>query len=297
MITLSNGHKFKYMVASGALGFGKGWLWDWPLIWLGLIRPELFTIAIKTLTRHPRKGNLSWLKVWTWLPFSPWSCVRFLPGGSVNKVGLTNKGIEWWCDKIAPTLDFDKISFVGSIYGDRKELVESAIMLNQFNLVALEVNDSCPNTGHAMEQAETIISNVKAVAEASRHPIIVKVSAAQDYLAIAHGLKGIAEAISLNSVPYEMVYPYEISPLWRLEAKIGGGGGGVSGRPAQKLNWAAVEALAKQGSLPVIGPSVMEFGDLDRVRKLGASAVSFGAIHLQNPCLPTAFVQEEMKCK
>ncbi len=27
MITLSNGHKFEYMAASGALGFdGKGWL-------------------------------------------------------------------------------------------------------------------------------------------------------------------------------------------------------------------------------------------------------------------------------
>ncbi|HEY4504003.1 MAG TPA: hypothetical protein VJJ28_02755 [Candidatus Paceibacterota bacterium] len=87
MITLANGHKFKYMVASGALAFdGKGWPWERPLVWLGLIKPELFTVVIKSLTRTSRVGNLRWWK--------PWTCVRLIPGGSVNKVGLTNPGIE-----------------------------------------------------------------------------------------------------------------------------------------------------------------------------------------------------------
>jgi dihydroorotate dehydrogenase (NAD+) catalytic subunit len=302
MIKLSNGHGFEYMVASGALGFGNGWFWDKPLIAAGLIKPELFTVVIKTLTRESRQGNLHWWNPLTWLPLSPWSCVRFIPGGSVNKVGLTNKGIEWWCEKVAPTLDFDKISFVGSIFGDRKELLESATRLNQFKLVALEVNDSCPNTGHAMSQAETIISNTTEIAEVSRHPIISKVSVAQDYLAIARGLEGVAEAISLNSVPYEMVYPNgPRSPLWRLMQKLkrltgnDGGGGGVSGKPAQQFNWKAVRELAAQKSLPVIGPSVMEYADLARVRKLGARAVSFGAIHLRTPCKPTTIVEKETK--
>ena len=101
MITLANGHKFKYMVASGALAFdGKGWPWERPLVWLGLIKPELFTVVIKSLTRNPRPGNLRWWK--------PWTCVRLIPGGSVNKVGLTNPGIEWWCKKVGPKLDFQK---------------------------------------------------------------------------------------------------------------------------------------------------------------------------------------------
>ncbi len=287
MIRLSNGHVFKYMVASGALAFdGKGWPWERVFVWLGLIKPELFTVVIKTLTRNPRAGNLRWWK--------PWTCVRLIPGGSVNKVGLTNPGIEWWCKNVGPHLDFQKFPIVGSIFGEEGELMEMTEMLNDFDLVGLEVNVSCPNTGHAMEMADRVVNTVKAVRFVSRHPIIVKVSADQDYLSIARGLVGIAEAISINSVPWKTVFTNgEQTPLWRLEKQVGGGEGGVSGKPAQKHNWAAVEALARQGSLPVIGPSVMEFEDMDRVRKLGAQAVSFGAIHLRTPWKPTSFVQKE----
>ncbi|MBU6427095.1 hypothetical protein KGQ27_02535 [Patescibacteria group bacterium] len=291
MITLSNGHAFKYMVASGSLAFdGKGWPWERPLVWFGLIKPKLFTVVIKTLTRNPRPGNL---RMW-----KPWTCVRLIPGGSVNKVGLTNPGVEWWCRDIGPTLDFHKIPLVGSIFGEEKELVEMTEKLNRFDLVGMEVNPSCPNTGHAMQTAEAVVNSVKAVKRVSRHPVIVKVSVDQDYLSIAHGLEGVAEAISLNSVPWKTVFINgERTPLWKLEQRVGGGGGGVSGKPAQKHNWAAVEALAKQGPLPVIGPSVMEFEDMDRVRRLGAKAVSFGAIHLRTPWAPTSFVRKEGICK
>jgi dihydroorotate dehydrogenase len=287
VITLSNGHTFEHMVASGALAFdGKGWLWERPLVWVGLIRPELFTVVIKTLTLNPRLGNQQWWK--------PWTCIRLIPGGSVNKIGLTNPGIEWWCKKIAPHIDFHRFPIVGSIYGEAHELVPMANMFNQFDVVGLEINPSCPNTGHALQNTETVVRSVGIVKQVSRHPIIVKVSVNQSYLQIADALKGIAEAISLNSVPWEVAYSNgKVSPLWRLEKKVGGGGGGVSGRPAQKYNWAAVEALAKQGALHVIAPSVMEFEDIAKVRGLGASAVSFGAIHLRTPWKPTSIVRKE----
>lgn len=303
MITLSNGHKFEYMVASGALAFdGKGWFWERPLVALGIIRPELFTVVARTITREPRlypKSNLSWIRPWTWLPWSPWSCVRPIPdNGFVNKVGLYNPGHEWWCDKVGPTLDSSDIPLVGSIYGDERELVEMTKDLNRFDLVGLEVNSSCPNTGHAMSQAEKIMSDVKAVAIVSRKPVIVKVSVDQDYIAIARGLKGVAEAISLNSVPWKRAFPNgEISPLRKLEERVGGGGGGVSGKPAQHLNWLAVRRLAMDGSLSVIGPSVMEFRDVGWVRELGAQAVSFGAIHLRTPWKPTSIVKRDMAAR
>ncbi len=302
-ITLSNGHSFPYMVPSGALAFdGKGWFWERPLVWFDLVRPELFTVVIKTLTRNPREGYLRWWK--------PWECVRLIPGGSVNKVGLTNPGIEWWCREVGPKLNLQKYPIAGSIFGNERELVEMTVMLNRFDLVALEINASCPNTGHPMEIAEMVVNDVKAVSRVSRHPIIIKVSADQDYLAIARGLAGIAkvEAISLNSVPWKMVFTNgKRTPLWRLEKRVGGGSGGVSGKLAQGHNWEAVEKLAKQGSRPVIGPSVMRFEDMGEVRRRGAKAVSFGAIHLAdypvwlkpwtvftNPCKPTEIVKREI---
>ncbi|HFC11003.1 MAG TPA: hypothetical protein ENJ75_02320 [Candidatus Kaiserbacteria bacterium] len=301
MIVLSNGHSFEYIVASGAMGFdGRGWLWERPLVRLGFIKPELFTTVLKTLTWYPRNGNLRWWK--------PWECIKSIPGGSVNKVSLTNKGIRHWINEIAPNIDFKKFPIVGSVFGDVGKIVELTREFNAFDFVALEVNGSCPNVDDSSEiqQAESIIRCVRMAKSVSRHPVIVKASVSQNYLAIARGLVGVAEAISLNSVPWEVAFHNgEETPLWRLMNKTGGGGGGVSGKPAQKENWKAVKALATQGALPVIAPGIMEFSDMDFVRSIGASAVSFGAIHLPtkgkpwtlftNPCKPTRYVELERR--
>lgn len=295
MIKFSNGHEFNYFVASGALGFdGLGYWWERPLVWLGLIKPELFAVAIKSLTRYSIRGNLRWSNPLTWLPFSPWSCVRLLSGELiVNKVGLTNPGVDYWCEKIGPKINFKKRKVIGSIFGIQEELVYMAKRLNFFDLVAIEVNDSCMNAGHRKRSAESIINSVKAVRGWSRHPIIVKVSADQDYLTIAKGLVGVAEAISLNSVPWKMVYGNLISPLEKI-GKPGTGGGGISGERAKAYNWAVVRELFEQGSLPVIAPSIMKYEDLDCVRSLGAQAISFGAIHLRTPWKPTWIVRKEL---
>jgi dihydroorotate dehydrogenase len=284
MITLSNDHKIEYVVASGSLAFdGLGWFWERPLVWLGFIKPELFTVVTKSLTRQPRAGNLRWWK--------PWTCIRLIPGGAVNKVGLTNPGIEWWCREIGPNLDLEKYKIAVSIFGEEAELVEMAKMLNQFNLVGLEVNVSCPNTDHDLSEADIVINSVKAVKQVSVHPIILKLSVAQDYLEIVAGLADIVEAVSLNSVPWKMAFPsIPFSPLRSL-----GGDGGVSGRPAQECNWTAVRNLSLQGLVPVIGSSVMEFDDMEEVRELGAEAVSFGAIHFLGPWKPTSFIEKESK--
>lgn len=306
-IKLSNGHMLKYVIASGALGFdGKGWPWEWWLVWIKRIKPELFEIVLKTLTLPPTRGNFRWWNPLTWLPFSPWSCLRFIPGGAVNKVGLTNKGFWWWVTKVAPKIDFKKYRVIVSIKGTLEELVIMATKLNDFDIIAVEINDSCPNTGEKLSPTESAIRTGRAVEKVSQHPIIYKASYAQEYCAIAEGLKGYVEAIDLNTVPVEIVFPGQKSPLWRLERKVGGGGGGVSGKPAQKFNWPAVSELVRQGALPVVAPDVMDQQDATFVRQIGAGAVSYGTIHLPtkgkfwrtlftNPCKPTRFVEMEMK--
>jgi len=282
------------MVASGALGFnGLGWPWERPLLWLRLLRPELFTVVLRTLTLEPRLypvSNLSWIRPWTWLPFSYWSCVKFLSGGSaVNKVGLYNPGFQWWVKKVGPKINFKRYAIVASIQGTRDELVEMTVALDYFPLAGIEVNKSCPNSGHPLDDAQEVINTVKRLYRVSKHPIIVKVSVDQPYLLIALGVAGFAEAISINSVPWDTAFPGQASPMQHL-----GGGGGVSGPAAQALNWKAVRELAAQNALPVIGPSVMNYSDLVSVRQQGARAISFGSIHLKTPCRPTAIVKKDL---
>lgn len=285
MIELSNGHRFEYVVASGALAFdGQGWLWEWPLRKIGLIDTSLFTIAIKTLTYAPRKGNLRW--------YNPFGCIRILHGGgTLNSVGLTNPGIEWWCRKIGPTVDRKKISLVGSILSEEiEELVSMAVMLNAFDLVALEINASCPNTGEDfLKNTQKIVDGCLAVKERSRFPLILKVSVVHDIDSIIPRVGHIVEAISINSVPWTVVFPDRESPLAHL------GGGGVSGKIAQLHTWGLVKKLITMTQVPVIGPSVWDFSDIGRLRRIGAKAISFGSIFLVYPWRPTTFVRRDRK--
>lgn len=296
MIKLSNEHSFTYMVASGALAFdGKGWPWEKPLVWFGLIDPRLFTVVCKTVTLEPRNGNLRWWK--------PTQCVKTIPGGVVNKVGLTNPGFDWWCRKIGEKANRKKQPLVASVWGKPKEVGIMLQAMNNFDLVAVEVNDSCPNTGDDLDNTQASIDLGLLACATSTHPVIHKVSVTQDYVSIIRGLSKAIEAVSINSVPWELAFPSfptKKSPLTSL-----GGGGGVSGRPAQEKNWEAVSSLSfNVPEVPVIGPSIMEYEDLGKLKGLGASAYSFGAIHLPdhpwwrsplsifaNPCKPTRIVE------
>lgn len=287
MIKLSNGYEFEYMTASGALGFGyKGWPHEWPLRWVGLLDPKLFAVVAKTIKRYPQKGNLRW--------WQPWTCIkRISPGSWINKVGLTNPGIEVWLKKWGRNFDSKKVAVMASIQGSTGELLQMAVMLDEVDVVAIKVNASCPNTGHPFSNTDDIIRGIKLVRSVSKHPIIIKVSAAQDVIAIAKGLAGIAEAMAWNSVPWEMVKPGERSPLRKLEQRVKGGEGGVSGLMAQSYNWSSMKKVIKEvPDMPVIAPDIMSREDIGKVRALGAKAVSFGCIHLEAPWAPTKWVRE-----
>lgn len=279
MITFSNGHCFEYMTASGALGFaGKGWPWEWPLRWAGLLDPSLFTNVIKTLTLKPRKGNLKW--------YNPLGCIRPMRGGIVNAVGLTNPGIDWWIKNIGPKVNSSKIPLIGSILGEPSELAIMAAMLNNFDLVGLEVNASCPNTqDDILKNTEKVIRGCESAKRKSRLPILLKVSAAHDMEKIVRQTGGMVEAYSINSVPWHMVFPGRKSPLAKF------GGGGVSGKIAQPFTWLLVEKLVSMTSAPVIGPSVWDFKDIAKLRAMGAKAVSFGSVFICHPWRPTRFVR------
>lgn len=283
MIKLSNGHAFEYMAASGALAFnGLGWPWERPLRWIGFLDETAFTTVIKTLTLKPRRGNLRW--------YDPFRCIRLIPSGTLNAVGLTNPGIEWWCRNIGPRINSSKAPVMGSILGEPEELALMAEMLNDFDLTGIEINASCPNTqDDLLVNTEKIIESCKVVKSISRFPVILKLSVIHNTRNIVDRVKNLAEAFSVNSVPWPVVFPGKCSPLAHL------GGGGVSGRVAQPYTWKLVKELSEMTRIPVIGPSVWDFDDIAKLRNLGAKAISFGSVFLKYPWRPTSFVRRDMK--
>ena len=175
-----------------------------------------------------------------------------------------------------------------SIAGEPKELALMATMLSNFDLVGIEINASCPNSGDdLLVNTEKVIASCEVVKSISRFPVILKISVAHDVKNIAAPTEKLVEAFSINSVPWQMVFPNQRSPLVRL------GGGGVSGKIAQPFTWKLVEELSKITIVPIIGPSVWDYEDICKLRILGAKAISFGAIFLCYPWRPTLFVKKD----
>ncbi len=286
MISFTNGHSFEFMTASGALAFdGRGWPWEWPFRWAGLIEPELFTIVTKTLTRHPRSGNLRWSH--------PWSVVKKIDSdGWINAIGLTNKGIEWWIREVAPHIP-PRYNIVVSIEADdEKEIGEMLEQLEGQKILGVELNLSCPNTLSVNHQTtDKILTLCERASQKTHFPLIAKLSYTHDYVTLISQLENCKriEAVSINSVPWPSLYPGNPSPLAHY------GGGGVSGKKIQPITWKMVSEMAQLSKIPVIGPSVWDYEDIERILSMGARAISFGSIFISKPWRPTLFAKKWVK--
>ena len=280
MIRLPNDESIEFLTGSGALGFdGRGWWWEYPLRWLGLLDPHDFAIVVKTLTLHPRKGNLRW--------YAPWRCVRLIPGGTVNAVGLTNPGIEWWLRTGYPRMQRMGLQTIVSLYAESvEEARQLARLLAPLRITAIELNASCPNVPH-----DSAVAHVVAIAQALQaagHPLIVKVGYDQPYVELAQALEGIADAIhAINAVPWHIVFPECVSPLAHL------GGGAVSGEPIRPFVREAVGKLRRATRLPIIaGGGIYTLRDLEELWALGARAFSISTLFLRAPWRPNQLVRQ-----
>ncbi len=306
MITLSNARKIEYVVASGALGYdGRGaWWGEYILRWFGLIDPFLFTVVAKTVTFEKRKGNYRWY----WPP----GCVQFLSReggdsrfglldceGVVNAFGLTNPGYKWWENWCwIQGLLQKRIFLIASVFSDSERAPqEISQMVKSFSdelrseIVAIEINGSCLNSGQGdiLSNSRKIIEICEAAKKVSKHPLILKLSVVHDIDEILPRVKGLVEAIDINSVPWKVIFPYYISPFFHL------GGGGVSGKIAQPWTWEFVGKLKGKTDIPVIGPSVWDYGDIEKLREIGADAISFGSVFTRYPWRPTSYVKRDME--
>lgn len=293
MIKVSNDRMISRVVISTSLGLdGKG-------IFPHTLKPSYrrlvevvdkteTTVLGKSVTRHKRKGNFI-----PWNPFT-WKYIQNLPDhGMFNAYGLTNPGIVKWikCVKkignslIVPSFypEFSKGEDF-AIYGTRVAVG----MLDEMGAHAIELNLSCPNSKEIV--GKNMASSLACVKELRKYfPIfiIAKISIVHPYeFSQELELAGVSAIHGINTIPFEMVYPNEISPL----AKVGGGG--VSGKPIFRQAYDYNKKLRKKVKIPIVmGGVVTCMDDINKYLDLGANAVSICTIALREPTVATQIIE------
>ncbi len=140
-------------------------------------------------------------------------------------------------------------------------------------IAAVELNLSCHNVNFPFE---TILEEVLARAvPASRHPVILKLSPDEDYVAHARLAQehGVAALTAINSVKALRLDPETGQPLLR------NGYGSLSGRAIKPIGLRIVSELREAGiSLPIIATAgIRDFDDCREYFWAGADAVSLGS--------------------
>lgn len=254
--------ELKIVASAGAVHYGNGYFFK-P------IKLRHFSAAsTKTLTRFQRQGNFRWYKPWeTIKPIDEKGNVDYFNySGFVNAVGLSNVGIEKWIAEYYVKIETPEKIIISIAAESLDELLGLIRFTNPLDALAVEPNLTCPNDTFCMDKWMTnetaFIKALKIVCENSRHPVVLKLSAMQNYAKIAKSLKDEVSAISINSVPWKIIFPDKVSPLERF------GGGGVSGRTARPFTWSMALSISRIADIPVIVPGIWETNDLEMVKRM-----------------------------
>ena len=216
--------------------------------------------------------------------------------GMLNAVGLQGPGVEHWlAHDLAPLLATGA-TVVASIWGRTvAEYRQAAEMLAAApaQVVAVEVNLSCPNLGHGVSGGQIfahdadLSAQVIAATEACSRPRWAKLSPNTDRLvAVAAAVhQAGAEAVTLINTALGLVLN-ERTGLPALGAS--GGGGGYSGRPLHAVAVRAVfDVHAALPKLPIVGVGGVSTGwDAAELLLAGASAVQVGTATFADPQAP-----------
>lgn len=254
--------ELKIVASAGAVHYGNGYFFK-PFK-LG----DFSAASTKTLTLEPRAGNFRWHKPWeTIKPIDNDGNVNYFHyTGFVNSVGFSNIGIEKWIEDYYEDMERPENIIVSVAGSDTNEFISMVSSLNELDILAIEPNFTCPNDKSCVESWMTddkiVIETLKMICSESRHPVVLKLSARQNYINIATALKNDVKAISINSVPWKMIFPEKRSPLERF------GGGGVSGRVARPFTWGMALSLSRAVDIPVIIPGIWEATDLRKIKNM-----------------------------
>jgi dihydroorotate dehydrogenase (NAD+) catalytic subunit len=237
---------------------------------------SLGAVVVKSLAHFAWDGN-------------PALRVHGTPAGMINAVGLQGPGVVGWLERQLPELVGAGARVVASIWGrtvDDYRLAAKALAEASDQVVAVEVNISCPNTeagGAMFAHSPEMTARVIEATEACGRPRWAKLSPnAGPLLAeiAAAAADGGAEAVTLVNTYLGLA----IDPVTG-RARLGNGGGGVSGPAIRPL---AVRAVADVRSalpdLPIVGVGgIASVDDVVEFTRVGANAVQVGTATFADP--------------
>ena len=255
------------MTASGTFGYGLEYADLMDISHLG-------AIIVKGTTAEPRQGN-------------PYPRMAETPAGMLNAVGLQNRGVDYFVDKIYPAIRSIDTAMIVNVGGSTVETyVECAEKIAALDdIPAIELNISCPNVKQggmgfglcAASAAEV----VRAVRRVYPRTLIVKLSPnVTDITEIARAVEAEgADAVSLINTLLGMAVDAE-----RRKPILSTVTGGLSGPCVKPIALRMVWQTAKAVRIPVIGlGGISSWRDAVEFMLAGATAVQIGTSNFVDP--------------
>ena len=262
------------MTASGTFGYGLEYGDFIDLNRLG-------GVLVKGTTLHPRQGN-------------PYPRMAETPSGMLNAVGLQNKGVDYFCEHIYPTISGYDTAMIVNVSGSQVEdYIETAEKINALDRIpAIELNISCPNVkeggmafGVTCAGAASVVRAVRAVYDKT---LIVKLSPnVTDITEIARAVEAEgADSISMINTLLGMAIDAE--KRRPVLSTITGGLSGPAVKPiALRMVWQTAQAV----KVPIIGMGgIASATDAIEFLLAGASAVEVGTYNFVDPSVTTQIV-------
>ena len=255
------------MTASGTFGYGLEFQDFVPLDGLG-------GIIVKGTTLHPREGN-------------DYPRMAETASGMLNCVGLQNKGVDEFCEKIYPQVKDIDTNIIVNVSGSAPDdYAECAARIDALEKIpAIELNISCPNVkqggmafGTSVKGAASV---VKAVRERYGKTLIVKLSPnVTDIAEIARACEAEgADSVSLINTLMGMAIDIEKRrPVLSIAT------GGLSGPAVKPVALRMVWQVAKAVKIPVVGlGGIMTAEDAIEFLMAGATAIEIGTANFIDP--------------
>lgn len=262
------------MTASGTFGYGTEYS-DFIDI------ERIGGIIVKGTTIRKRKGN-------------PYPRMAETPSGMLNAVGLQNKGVDYFVEKIYPTIkDIDTNMIVNVSGSTVEDYVETAGKINELsNIPGIELNISCPNVkeggmafGTSCGSAAEVVSAVRKVYKKN---LMVKLSPnVTDIAEIALAVEAEgADSVSLiNTILGMAIDAEKRKPILSTIT------GGLSGAAVKPVALRMVWQVAKAVRIPVIGlGGIMNAIDAIEFLLAGASAIQVGTANFIDPTISVKII-------